>query len=108
MYLSDLKKLRPSTAKSWAGGGSYSKWEVKAFELSGESTVSYHDSLDLYERQHHRVWIGPAILTDSKHRHPLVTQASSCSSYRPQPARGSIPGEAPLITLKNEGPPRPK
>lgn len=108
MYLSDLKKLRPSTAKSWAGGGSYSKWEVKAFELSEESTVSYHDSLDLYEWQHHRVWIGPAILTDSKHRHPLVTQASSCSSYRPQPARGSIPGEAPLITLKNEGPPRPK
>lgn len=40
VYLFDLKKLSPPTAKSWAGGGSYSKWEERAFELSGESTVS--------------------------------------------------------------------
>ena len=45
-----------------------------------------YDNLDLNNKcQHHRFQIVPAVLTYSNHRHPLVSQASSCSSYRLQP-----------------------
>lgn len=80
------RKLSPPTAKSWAGGGSYSKWGERAFELNGESIVSVMTTWSLSKKcQHHRLWIVPAVLTPTTDipavaagQLLLILQASAC------------------------------